>query len=255
MVFCLCVCVCVCARACAWPWGEKIDLSSSSCKDTNPTAGAPPSRPHLYLMTSQRSHLKIPSHWELGLQDRNMRGHPHSDYNRDRGKFWRSSSCSLGHVRNYWRNLEKWYSWTYLQGRSRETDIKNRLVDPMGEREDGTNFEIRIDIRRRQWHPTPVLLPGKSHGRRSLVGYSPWGLEESDTTERLHFHFSLSTFMHWRRKWQPTPVFLPGESQGYSHQGEPGGLPPMGSHRVGHDWSDLAAAAAAAGLTYIHYQV
>ena len=46
--------------------------------------------------------------------------------------------------------------------------------------------------RRRQWHPTPLLLPGKSHGRRSLVGYSPWGCEESDTTERLHFHFSLS---------------------------------------------------------------
>ena len=45
---------------------------------------------------------------------------------------------------------------------------------------------------RRQWHPTPVLLPGKSHGGRSLVGYSPWGREESDTTERLHFHFSLS---------------------------------------------------------------
>ena len=39
---------------------------------------------------------------------------------------------------------------------------------------------------------TPELLPGKSHGRRSLVGYSPWGREESDTTERLHFHFSLS---------------------------------------------------------------
>ena len=44
--------------------------------------------------------------------------------------------------------------------------------------------------RRRQWHPTPVLLPGESQGWRSLV-CSPWGLEESDTTERLHFHFSL----------------------------------------------------------------
>ena len=43
-----------------------------------------------------------------------------------------------------------------------------------------------------EWHPTPVLLPGKSHGRRSLVGCSPWGREESDTTEWLHFHFSLS---------------------------------------------------------------
>ena len=46
--------------------------------------------------------------------------------------------------------------------------------------------------RRRQWHPTPVLLPGKSHGWRSLVGCSPWDHEESDTTEQLHFHFSLS---------------------------------------------------------------
>ena len=61
---------------------------------------------------------------------------------------------------------------------------------------------------RRQWHPTPVLFPGKSHGRRSLVGCSPWGREESDTTEQLF------TFMHWRRKWQPTPVFSPGEFQG-----------------------------------------
>ena len=40
---------------------------------------------------------------------------------------------------------------------------------------------------RRKWQPTPVLLPGKSHGQRSLVGYSPWGRKESDTTEQLHF--------------------------------------------------------------------
>ena len=46
--------------------------------------------------------------------------------------------------------------------------------------------------RRRHWQPTPVLLPGKSHGWRSLVGCSPWGREGSDMTERLHFHFSLS---------------------------------------------------------------
>ena len=45
---------------------------------------------------------------------------------------------------------------------------------------------------RRQWQPTPVLLRGKFHGQRSLVGCSPWGLEESDRTEQLHFHFSLS---------------------------------------------------------------
>ena len=84
-------------------------------------------------------------------------------------------------------------------------------------------------IRRRQWHPTPVLLPGKSHGQRSLVGCSPWGREESDTTERPHFHFSLA---------------CTGEGNGNPLQcsclenprdGEPGGLPSMGSHRVGHD--------------------
>ena len=46
--------------------------------------------------------------------------------------------------------------------------------------------------RRRQWHPTPVLLPGKSHGWRSLVGCSPWDRYELDTTEQFHFHFSLS---------------------------------------------------------------
>ena len=47
-------------------------------------------------------------------------------------------------------------------------------------------------LRRRQWHPIPVLLPGKSHGLRSLVGCCPWGHQESDTTEPLHFHFPLS---------------------------------------------------------------
>ena len=80
---------------------------------------------------------------------------------------------------------------------------------------------------RRQWQPTPVLLPGKSHGRRSLVGCSPWVPQELDTTERLHFHFHAlekemathSSVLAWR---------IPGTE-------EPGGLPSMGSHRVGHD--------------------
>ena len=87
--------------------------------------------------------------------------------------------------------------------------------------------------RRRQWQPTPALLPGKSHGWRSLVGCSPWGHRESDTTEQLHLHTlekemaTHSSVLAWR---------IPG-------MGEPGGLPCMGSHRIGHDWSDLAAAA------------
>ena len=53
-------------------------------------------------------------------------------------------------------------------------------------------LEIIIDLNknwRRQWQPTLVLLPGKFHGQRSLVGYSPWGRRESDMTEWLHFHF------------------------------------------------------------------
>ena len=56
----------------------------------------------------------------------------------------------------------------------------------------GNNTETREYSQKRQLQPTPVLLPGKSHGQRSLVGCSPWGHEESDTTEILHFHFSLS---------------------------------------------------------------
>ena len=89
---------------------------------------------------------------------------------------------------------------------------------------------------RKQWQHTPVLLPEKSHGRRSLVGCSPRGLKESDRTEWLHFHFHAlekemathSSVLAWR---------IPGMA-------ESGGLPSMGSHRVGHDWHDLAATAA-----------
>jgi len=89
---------------------------------------------------------------------------------------------------------------------------------------------------RRRWHPTPVLLPRKSHGRRSLVGCSPWG-HESDMTEWFHFHFSLSCI--GERNGNP----LQCSCLENPRDREPGGLPSMGSHRVGHNWSDLAAAA------------
>ena len=52
--------------------------------------------------------------------------------------------------------------------------------------------KVMLKILQARWHPTPVLLPGKSHGWRSLVGCSPWGRKESDMTEQLHLHFSLS---------------------------------------------------------------
>ena len=78
-------------------------------------------------------------------------------------------------------------------------------------------------------HGNPLFpfLPGKSLGQRSLVGHSPWGQEESDATEQLHFHFPTlekemamhSSILAWR---------IPGTA-------EPGGPPCMGLHRVGHD--------------------
>ena len=95
----------------------------------------------------------------------------------------------------------------------------------------------RTANRRRQWHPTPVLLPGKSHGWRSLVGYSSGVTKSrtqlSDFTLTFHFHAlekemaTHSSVLAWR---------IPGT-------GECGGLPSLGSHRVWHDWSNLAAAA------------
>ena len=68
---------------------------------------------------------------------------------------------------------------------------------------------------RRQWHPTPVLLPGKYHGQGA------WWAARGVAKIRHDWATSLSlfTFMHWRRKWQPTPVFLPGESQGRGSRG------------------------------------
>ena len=78
---------------------------------------------------------------------------------------------------------------------------------------------------RRQWHPTSVLLPGKSHGQRSLVGCSPWGREESDTTKGLHFHAlekemaTHSSVLAWKVPWAE----------------EIGRLQSMGSQRDGHN--------------------
>ena len=95
-----------------------------------------------------------------------------------------------------------------------------RWLDSITVSRDMNLSKIQETVRRWQWDPTPVLLPGKSHGRRSLVGYSPWGRKKSDMTERLHFHFHAlekemathSSVLAWR---------IPGT-------GEPGGLPSTG---------------------------
>ena len=96
-----------------------------------------------------------------------------------------------------------------------------------------------------QWHPTPVLMPGKSHGWRSLVGCSPWFCYKSDTTEWLHFHFSFfpPTFtFHFHALEKEMATHSSVLAWRIPGMWEPGGLPSMGSHRVRHDWSDLAAA-------------
>ena len=113
--------------------------------------------------------------------------------------------------------------------------------------------------RRRKRQPTPVFMPGKSHGLRSLVGYNPRGRKESDTTEwllcvrmyrrcfqggsvylqcRRHKRRGFNSWVGkipWKRARQPTPLFLHGESHG---QEEPGGLQSIALDRVRHDWSD-----------------
>ena len=88
-----------------------------------------------------------------------------------------------------------------------------------------------LQARLQQWHPIPVLLPGKSHGLRSLVGCSPWGHKELDTTEWLHFPFHF----HSLEKEMPTHSSvlawrIPGME-------ELGRLPSMGSQRVRRDWA------------------
>ena len=67
-------------------------------------------------------------------------------------------------------------------------------------------------MRRRQWHPTPVILSGKSHGQRSLGGLQSMG--SLTVGHDWATSLSLFTVMYWRRKWQLTPVSLPEESQG-----------------------------------------
>ena len=79
------------------------------------------------------------------------------------------------------------------------------------------------------------LIPGSGRspeeGMATHSSILAWRTPWTEEPKQLSMH----TFMHWRRKWQPTPVFLPGESQGIWLPGEPGGLPSMGSHRVGHN--------------------
>ena len=101
----------------------------------------------------------------------------------------------------------------------------------------GRKVMTNLDSIFREGNGNPLQYsPGKSHGRRTLLGCSPWGPYEwlSVFTFTFHFHAlekemaTHSSVLAWR---------IPGTA-------EPGGLPSMGSHRVSHNWVDLAAAAA-----------
>ena len=97
----------------------------------------------------------------------------------------------------------------------------------------GNIYVFGIIWQRRQWHPTPVLLPGKSHGQRSAVhGVTKSRERVSNFTFIFHFHELEKEMAAHSSPWR-----IPGT-------GEPGGLPSMGSQRVGHYWSDLAVAVA-----------
>ena len=120
---------------------------------------------------------------------------------------------------------------------------------------------------RRAWQHIPVILPGESHGQRSLAGYSPWGHKEWDTPEHACTgpEIGLSWWLRgkdsachcrrrgfdlwvrkipWRREWQPTPVFLPGKS----HEQRSGGLQSMESQKSQTRLSGYRTAGPAVGL-------
>ena len=133
-----------------------------------------------------------------------------------------------------WKTLAPWKK-SYDQPRQHIKNQRHYFINKGPSSESYGFSSSYMWMRRRQWQPTPVLLPGKSHGRRSLVGCSPWVTKSwahlSDFTFTFHFHAlekevaTHSSILAWR---------IPGTE-------EPGGLPSMGSHRAGHDWSSSSS--------------
>ena len=93
-------------------------------------------------------------------------------------QFGRTDADILGHMLCDVSIREKWLSVICFNNAAVKVKVE------MGFQVSEANcMSVKVTWRRRQWHPTPVLLPGKSHGQRSLVGCSPWGHSEWDTTE------------------------------------------------------------------------
>ena len=102
---------------------------------------------------------------------------------------------------NFWKVIPMYlYSWDQLHYLHRNGHLSKEECQL-----------FILSARRRRWHPTPVLLPGKNPMDR---GAAPLSMGSLRVGHNWATSLSLFTFMHWRRKWHPTPVFLPGESQG-----------------------------------------
>ena len=93
------------------------------------------------------------------------------------------------------RHVIKFHLYIFKMGQPKETGFPRWLSDKESAYQCRRRRRLGFDPWvgripwKKKWQPTPVLLPAESHGRRSLVGYSPWDHKESDRTEQLHFHF------------------------------------------------------------------
>ena len=141
------------------PWDFPGKSTGVGChfllQGTFPTQGSNPALPHCRQMLYHLSH-----------QERRWLSRGKTKSNRCSFLSWSLQSSNLKSLPTVW--LRRWSICLHC-GRPRFEPWVGKI------------------LWRRKWQPTPVLLPGKSHGQRSPVGYSPWGHKESETTERLHF--------------------------------------------------------------------
>ena len=151
------------------------------------------------------------------------------------GEFCRSQSspslCIAYPTNTYSSTLSLMFSCLFWGWFNKMSKTESESLPPWAELRDGYfNLGSKAE---KAMTPHSSAFAWKIPWRRSLVGYSPWSRYKSDTTEWLHFHFSLSCIGEGNGNLlQRSCLENPGT-------GEPGGLLSMGSHRVGHDWSDL----------------
>jgi len=173
---------------CTWGFSRKQYWSGLHCSSpgdlTNPgTESKSPALQAEYLLAEPPGKPKNPGVGSLSLLQ---------------GIFATGFSCTAGGFITSWATREAWFFIIchYIFITSRMTPNVNyglwvNMMCPCSSAVTNVPLWWWMLITGSLWKPTPVLLLGKSPGRRSLVGYSPWGGKESDTTEWLHFHFSF----------------------------------------------------------------